>query len=57
MFTIGYIYANYLDAYTDAANVYNEFLVKYPNDDLVSAVNYELDNLKENLAKIKELIN
>ena len=43
---IAYVYNNYLDAYSDAINYYNLFKEKYPNDELIPSVEYELDGLK-----------
>ena len=47
---IAYIYNNYLGAYSDAINNYNQFLNKYPNDELIPSVMYEL----EGMIKIQE---
>ena len=52
-----YINANYIDSYSDANYYYVEFIEKYPNDDLVPSVEYELDNLKPLLIKTESLIN
>ena len=57
MFTLGYINANYIDSFTDAINYYNSFLLKYPNDDLIPSVEYELENLLIIQSKIDTLIN
>ena len=57
MFTLAYIYANYLDYYTDAILIYNEFKNKYPNDDLISSIDYELQNLTKIEKEIKALLN
>ena len=57
LFTLGYINANYLDAYTDAFYYYNEFISKYPDDELSPSVNYELENLQPLLDKVESLIN
>ena len=56
LFTKAYINANYLDAYTDAIILYNLFLESYPNDELVSSVNYELEELNKFQEQINELI-
>ena len=56
LFTKAYINANYLDAYTDAIVLYNLFLESYPNDELVSSVNYELEELNKFQEQIDELI-
>ena len=57
LFTLGYINANYIDSFTDAINHYNDFLLKYPNDDLIPSVEYELENLFIIQSKIDSLIN
>ena len=46
LFMIAYIYNNYLDAYSDAIIYYNLFKEKYPDDELIPSVRYELDGLK-----------
>jgi len=46
LFMIAYIYNNYLDAYSDAIIHYNLFKEKYPDDELIPSVQYELDGLK-----------
>ena len=56
LFTKAYINANYLDAYTDAIVLYNLFLESYPNDELISSVNYELEELNKFQEQINELI-
>ena len=57
MFTLAYIYANYLDYYSDAILLYQEFKTKYPHDDLLSSVDYELENLSKFDKEIKSLLN
>ena len=42
---IGYIYNNYLNAYSDAIENYNLFIIKYPGDELIPSVRYEMDGL------------
>ena len=56
LFTKAYINANYLDSYTDAIILYNLFLESYPNDEMVSSVNYELEELNKFQEQINELI-
>ena len=51
---IAYIYNNNLNMYTDAINYYNNFLNDYKNDELVSSVEYELDQIKTIVAKVKD---
>ena len=43
---IAYIYNNYLDAYSDAIIYYSTFQEKYPDDELIPSVLYELNGLK-----------
>ena len=45
IFMLGYINSNYIESYDDAIMYYNMFLDKYPADDLVQSVKYELDLL------------
>ena len=45
LFMIGYVYNNFLTSYTDAINSYRLFLKKYPHDELVPSVEYELNGL------------
>ena len=47
----------YIDSYSDANYFYVEFIKKYPDDDLVPSVKFELDNLKPLLIKTESLIN
>ena len=56
MFTLAYIYANHLDYYTDAINLYKEFKNKYPNDDLIASIDYELENLLKIDKEIESLL-
>ena len=46
---------NYIDAYSDAIIHYNLFKEKYPKDELIPSVEYELDILKGILSKIDSL--
>jgi len=57
LFTLAYVYGNYLDAYTDAYDNYVLFLSKYPEDELVPSIKYELENLQPFLDTINEIIN
>ena len=45
LFLIGFIRANDLQEYDSAKIAYNEFLHKYPKNELASSVKMELDNL------------
>ena len=51
---IAYIYNNNLNMYTDAINYYKTFLNDYKNDELISSVHYELDQIESILTKIKD---
>ena len=51
MFTLAYVYANHLDYYTDAIDIYERFKKEYPDDDLIVSINYELENVKDIKAK------
>ena len=57
MFTLAYVYANSLDSYTDAIYFYELFKNEYPNDDLISSIDYELKDLYEHKLIIESLLN
>ncbi len=57
LFTKAYINANYIEAFTEAVSLYSQFLVMYPDDDLISSVQYELAELKKYESTISNLIN
>ena len=57
LFMIGYVYNNYLDAYSDAIIYYNLFKEKYPDDELIPSVEFELDGLKGIQSTIDSLNN
>ena len=46
LFMIAYSYNNSLQAYSDALEYYNMFKDKYPDDELIPSVDFELGNLK-----------
>ena len=54
LFMIPYILNNNLDMYTDALFFYSQFLKDYKNDDLVASVKYEIEQINNVLANIKE---
>ena len=56
LFTKAYVLSNYLELYSDAIFYYNDFLSKYPNDDLASSVKYELGELSNYADKIQNMI-
>ena len=45
LFMIAYIYNNYLSSYSKAIDIYKLFIIKYPNDELIPSVKYELEGL------------
>ena len=51
---LGYIHSNYIEAYSDGIHYYKMFLEKYPSDELVHSVNYEL-NLLDSLGIIEKI--
>ncbi len=57
MFTLGYIYANYLEYYSDAIAIYRQFKATYPNDALLPSVDYELNLLSDIEKSINSLLN
>ena len=57
LFTKAYINSNYIQSFTDARELYNQFLEKYPNDDLVPSVEYELSELDKHNTTIQNLLN
>ena len=56
LFTLAYLYSNQLEMYTDAYNMYNQFIAKYPNDDLVDAARYEIENLTTHMNVINDFL-
>ena len=57
MFTLGYIYANYLDYYSDAIATYKSFKTIYPSDPLLPSIDYELEILSSVNKTIEALLN
>ena len=55
LFMIAYVYNNYLNAYSDAIIAYKLFGEKYPNDELIPSVEYELEGLKDIQSTIDSL--
>ena len=49
MFLIGFIYANDIKDYEKAEEIYKDFLNQFPDDELVSSVQWELDNLGKDI--------
>ena len=54
IFMLGYIHSNYIEAYSDGIHYYKMFLEKYPSDELIHSVNYEL-NLLDSLGIIEKI--
>ena len=53
-------YNNYLNAYSDAIIAYNLFREKYPDDELIPSVKFELDGLKDiqsTIDSLKSIVN
>ena len=47
LFMIAYIYYNDLDMYTHSVKYYNIFKEEYPEDELIPAVDYELEQIND----------
>ena len=56
LFMSAYISSNYLDMYTQAFSSYNEFLQKYPNDELIPSVEYEIVHLQKFIDQAAKLL-
>ncbi|MBI71983.1 MAG: hypothetical protein CMG61_00755 [Candidatus Marinimicrobia bacterium] len=57
LFTLAYIYANHLDYFSDAIFFYKKFKSNYPSDDLITSIDYELNNLSKINLELKSLLN
>ncbi|KAA3618038.1 MAG: hypothetical protein DWQ05_08305 [Calditrichaeota bacterium] len=51
-FMIGYIYANELNELENARVAYEEFLNKFPDDELAASVKWEIENLGVDISQI-----
>jgi len=51
-FMIGFIYANNLENYEAARIFYNKFIEKYPDHELVSSAQYELETLGKDINEL-----
>ena len=51
LFMIAYTYFNDLEMYTHSLDYYNIFKTEYPNDELIDAVNFELEQINEIISK------
>jgi len=54
LFLVGYIYGNNLNMYDSAKVYYEQFLVRYPNHDLVPSVKLELESLGKSPQEVLE---
>jgi len=57
LFTLAYVYANHLDHFSDAIYFYEKFKSNYPNDDLITSIDYELNNLSKINLELESLLN
>ena len=53
LFMIAYIYYNDLDMYTHSVKYYNIFKEEYPEDELIPAVDYELEQINDIIKEAK----
>ena len=53
---VAYIYSNYLEDYSLAMVKYDLFLEKYPDDELIPSVDFELEGLRQHQQTI-DLLN
>jgi len=54
-FMAGFLLANNVKRYEEAANEYHRFITDYPNNPLIEAVQFELDNLGKPIEEIPTL--
>ena len=54
LFMLGYVYHNHIGNLSKAQKYYNNFLDKYPNNDLSASVEYELTLINEGIFKFKQ---
>ena len=55
LFMMGFVQSNYLQEYDQARVSYEKFLERYPNDELVASVKFELENLGKGIEDIEAL--
>ncbi|MDZ7262494.1 MAG: tetratricopeptide repeat protein, partial [candidate division KSB1 bacterium] len=55
-FMIGYLYANEIKDLDKARSAYQVFLEKYPENELVPSVKWELDHLGKDISEIEFLV-
>ena len=53
LFMLGYIYHNHIGNFSVAQNYYSTFLSKFPDNDLSSSVEYELDLINKAIINFK----
>ena len=51
LFMIAYTYFNDLEMYTDSIEYYTIFKLEYPKDELITAVDFELEQINNILNK------
>ena len=54
LFMLGYIFHNHIGNFSIAEYYYSTFLNKYPNSELSSSVEYELNTIKQEIEKFKK---
>ena len=55
LFMMGFVQSNYLQDYENARVSYEKFLERYPNDELIASVKFELENLGKEVDEIEAL--
>jgi hypothetical protein len=53
LFMLGYVFHNHIGDYTLAQNYYSIFLNKFPNNELCSSVEYELELINIEITNFK----
>lgn len=55
IFMLGFLYANSLQEFTQAANYYNMVIREYPDDVLTPSAQFELDNLGKDISEFENI--
>jgi len=55
VFMLGFLYANSLQEFTQAANYYNMVIREYPDDELTPSAQFELDNLGKDISEFENI--
>lgn len=55
LFMMGFVQSNYLQDYENARLSYEKFLERYPDDELIASVKFELENLGKGVDEIESL--